>query len=368
MTLEVFGIACMYVVTVLRAPQALRHRQQRALWFAMAAIAIAMTLRLDDVIAVLQHIVGNAHTVDVIRQLFATFDSAAVLYFVLSAAEYRRYQRWIFVLAPAVMAALLVLDVTAPPHTRNTVTLPGPPAAYWAIYFGFLFFTGVLSAVVCLRYSRRADRRPLRAGLFMFGLGMGLASVLWILFVTYLATGSQVALSLLSPVTGVEALCLAAGVALPAYGTITRPISDRTTFWRLWPLWRDMVGAVPKVALNEPRGRLADTIIALSVPVRLYRAVVEIRDAMLVLRHYLSPEDQQAAREHVAVQRTPDHLAEPAVTAYLIARSLRRRRSGDSPQEQPLAELTELGGDDVHAEIRFFRQVARFYRTSTPAA
>ncbi|SHH09713.1 MAB_1171c family putative transporter [Streptoalloteichus hindustanus] len=360
MVLELVGVASMWLVAFVKAPQAMRHPQQRALWLAITTIAAAMTLRLDGIDRVLHGLVRDPHTIDLARQVFATADAAALLCFVLLAAGRPRMIPPVLVIGGSVLVALLWIDATSPPHVRNVVDAdPGPSPAYWALYFAFLFVADFVCAVVCCYHGRRADHRPLRVGLLMFGIGMGLACLLWILFLLYLATESPVALALLSPVTGIEALFLAGGVLVASSAALFRPLLSLVALLELRPLWRDVTAAVPTVVMVEAhRG-----VTMLTAPsLRVYRTIIEIRDGLLFLRNYVAPATVRAAREHVVASGVAEELVDATVTACWLAAALDGRRRGEEPQPEP-PNLASQGGTQLDAEVQFLRQLSRAYRS-----
>ncbi|MFD0381594.1 hypothetical protein ACFQ2B_01625 [Streptomyces stramineus] len=62
-----------------------------ALWYAIALTALAMSLHLPPVTALLAHVVPGAHWVDLTKHLLSIADGAAVLWFVLGAAGRQRH-------------------------------------------------------------------------------------------------------------------------------------------------------------------------------------------------------------------------------------------------------------------------------------
>ncbi|WP_317620401.1 DUF6545 domain-containing protein, partial [Streptomyces sp. CBMA156] len=103
--------------------------------------------------------------------------------------------------------------------------------------------------------------------------------------------------------------------AMPAAVALQRVWRDATTFWLLWRLWRDLVAAVPSVALAPPRPRVLELLLP-RAPWRLlvYRQVIEIRDAILVLRDYGPPGGRHGCRT-----ADPCAVHAAAVAAWLRA-------------------------------------------------
>lgn len=82
--------------------------------------------------------------------------------------------------------------------------------------------------------------------------------------------------------------------------------------WRLHPLQRTFIEAVPHIALDGPRSRVRQVLGSPStMRLRLHRQVIEIRDALLVLQDYVTPETMNHARRHITAQALPEELTEP---------------------------------------------------------
>ncbi|MFE1172781.1 MAB_1171c family putative transporter [Streptomyces sp. NPDC058773] len=366
--IETAGITALWVVAIVRVPQGIRNREQRPLWFALIMIALAMSMHLTPVTAVLAHMVPGAHWVDLTTHLFSIIDAAAVLWFILHAAERHRPATVVFGAAFAVMTALVLLDMGAPPHTRNQIApstaTPSVPDSYWWIFFAFHLAADTSCGLVCWSQGRRGAPRLLRYGLRLFGTGFLLASLLWILKLAYLHARSAACASLFSPVTGVEALFLAAGAALPVLTRIRTRRQHQKAFRDLAPLWRDLTAAAPDVIFG-PGNRLHSAVTPLQL--RLYRRVIEIRDAMIALRSYVTPAALDLAHQHVPRYAASGHSAEAHITACWLTAALHARQGGRTPEPQS-ANLAGPGAQDLTAEINHLLQVAAAYRSPTVQA
>ncbi|MGW7574700.1 MAB_1171c family putative transporter [Streptomyces sp. NPDC054765] len=362
--LEDTGIIALWAVALVRAPQGIRSREQRPLWFAIIMIALAMSMHLDPVTAVLARLVPSAHWIDLTTHLFSIVDGTAVLWFILQAAGRHRRTALVFGAALAVMIALVLLDIGAAPHARNQIA-PSPntlsvPDAYWWIFFTFHLTADTTCGLVCWRHSRQ-DSIPhsLRYGLRLFGTGMLLATLLWVLKLGYLGTRSTVFAPLFSPVTGAEALFIAAGVALPFLIQMRDLLRYHRSHRSLAPLWRDLVAAAPDVVL-APGNRLRAA--AIPIQLRLYRRVIEIRDAMIVLRSYVTQATVDQVRRHIIDQAVPDHLADTHITACWLTAALHSRRTGQAPMAQSL-NLAGGGAQDLSEETSYLLRIAAAYRS-----
>ncbi|MBT2387707.1 MAB_1171c family putative transporter [Streptomyces sp. ISL-11] len=366
--LENAGIIALWTAAVIRAPQGVRHREQRPLWFAVVMIALAMSLHLEPVTAVLAHLVPGPHWVDLTTHLLSIVDAAAVLWFIFGAAGRRRRGGVVFGAAAAVMVTLVLLDLGAPAHARNRIApspdIPGVPDSYWWVFFAFHLAADTTCGFVCWSYGRPGTPRLLRYGLRLFGTGILLASLLWVLKLFYLHTRSAFFAPLFSPVTGVEAAFMALGVALPVGAQLRAHLADRRSYRGLDPLWQDLTATTPDVVLR-PGNRLG----AVAVPLQLllYRRVIEIRDAMIVLRNYVPPATLDVVRRHVSERSVPEELVEAHMTACWLAAALHARGAGQEPRAQT-ADLGGPGAEDLAEEIGGLLRVASAYRSPTVRA
>ncbi|MFC5146931.1 MAB_1171c family putative transporter [Streptomyces aureoversilis] len=373
--IENAGIAALWSAAVVRAPQAVRHREQRPLWFAVVMIALAMSMHLEPVTAVLARIVPGAHWVDLTTHLFSIVDAAAVLWFIHGAAGRHRRTHLLFGTAVAVMAALVLLDVLGPAHARNRIapsrSTASVPDAYWWVFFAFHLAADTFCGFVCWSYGRHGTPRLLRYGLRLFGTGILLASVLWSLKLVYLYTRSPVFAPLFSPVTGVEAAFMALGVALPVFAQIRTHLQYRRSYRGLERLWQDLTTHTPDVVLR-PANRIGAAAVPLQL--RLYRRVIEIRDAMIVLRNYIPPATLESIRQSVGRQSLPEHLVEAHITASWLTAALRNKHEGQKPHAQTanLTGPTDRDADESSArslthEIDRLLLVAAAYHATTTA-
>lgn len=135
-------------------------------------------------------------------------------------------------------------------------------------------------------------------------------------------------------------------------------------YWRLYPLWAVLRRAIPEIVLPP------DPAMRRSIRYRLYRRVIEIRDAQLALRPYAEPE--RVARAAAAARSSG--LAEEAVAAVTeaaaVVTSVRSRfrgcpaRAEALPAEHPGAAPCAEPCADVSAEAARLITVSRAIRRS----
>lgn len=171
-------------------------------------------------------------------------------------------------------------------------------------------------------------------------------------------------------IMNVHGLLRAAGILVPTLFTFRRTAADIVTAWRLWPLWRDLVQAVPHVALNKPRAGRVVELLWPPVPRNLlvYRKVIETRDAILILGEYVSQGALDLARGQVAGRGVPEQRRTAAALASVLKEARRTKLDGlpGQPGETAGLELTVAiqtsdKSGDLADEARFLVDVAQEY-------
>ncbi|WP_433047525.1 MAB_1171c family putative transporter [Dactylosporangium sp. CS-033363] len=206
--------------------------------------------------------------------------------------ERPRLRRWAYVLlglAGATMIVLFLLVPRSPARGDFVAEHAGTPlVTAYGVLTQFGLFVGLAT---CLALFHPAAGRA-APGLLRIGLRLltaaGLVGLLFILnrvaFQVSNALGSEImngpgAESLSRVILATMLLLFASGAALPAIGGVRRRLSHYLALQRLRPMWADAVAKVPHVVLGDPPGRLADVLTIRGVDLRLYRRIIEIRDA-----------------------------------------------------------------------------------------
>ncbi|WP_051782484.1 MULTISPECIES: MAB_1171c family putative transporter [unclassified Streptomyces] len=376
--LAVPSVVCLWAAVLLRAPGALRSPQQRGLWLAVATAAAAMTLNLPDVVSyAMSRGPGYAHTIGLVRNLIGVLSAGAVLYFVAATTRGRKLQLTACVATVAWLTTLVALDVAAPGHGTHTMPPVGDPVpslAYWLVLISAHVVANIVCVGLCSRYSRRTESRGLAAGLRLFGLGTALAGLFWLAYLLKALFGSTWAMPALPLLMNLHGLLRAAAILVPTLFTLRRTWADTATTWRLWPLWRDLVEAVPHVALNKPRAWRVMELLLPPVPRNLlvYRKVIETRDAILILGEYVAPGALEQARGQVTGTGVPEQRATAAALARVLKEARQAKLDGVPGQpgeaaalELPAAIHTSQEGGDLADEARFLVDVAQAYAAPT---
>ncbi|MFD9410065.1 MAB_1171c family putative transporter [Streptomyces sp. NPDC059989] len=377
-SLAVPSVVVLWIAVLLRAPGALRSPQQRGLWLAVATAAAAMTLNLPDVVAyAMNRGTEYAHTIGLVRNLIGVFSAGAVIYFVAATTRGRRLQLASWIATVCWLAALIALDLAAPAHGTHTMPPVGDPVpslAYWLVLISAHVVANTICVSLCWRYSRRAESRGLAAGLRLFGLGTALAGLFWFAYLLKALFGSTWAMPALPLLMNLHGLLRAAAILVPTLFTFRRTAADIATAWRLWPLWRDLVQAVPHVALNKPRAGRVVELLWPPVPrdMLVYRKVIETRDAILILGEHVAPGALELARGQVAGRGIPEQRRTAAALASVLKEARRAKLAGlpghageSAGLELPAAMQSSHEGGDLADEARFLVDVAQAYTSAT---
>ncbi|MFF1695525.1 MAB_1171c family putative transporter [Streptomyces sp. NPDC058257] len=382
---QTLGTVCMWAAVLLRLPHTLGSRQQRELWLAGLAAAAANTLDLDSVGALIDRSFGSLHSVDLVRNICGLISAFALLELVHSLTTSSRRRAllvWLRVAACCVVAGLLAMEVLYGPHGRHLVQggpAPSPPAPYWLLIIATHLAVNALALLVFLNLGRHCADRSLKAGLLLLAFGTAMAGVFWLNALAHLL-GHTLAAAVQPFALALHVLLIAAALTVPTTYAARRTLSDVRDWWRIWPLWRDLVEACPQVLLAPRRSRLREVLWPVGPPrLLLYRQLVEIRDAILVLAPYATPELHACAWEFADTldgsarapggrgrgRRAPDMaVARPAAVLAVVLKGARAARlSGAEPRHGTLP-TAQIGADTLPDETAFLITVARIYRSA----
>jgi hypothetical protein len=364
---ETAGLVSLWLAAVLRAPAAARNPLQRPLWLGVCLIAVTTTLYQEPVIQMLGRPIGNLNLIDLTRHVSHTITATVMLYCVLVAAGRQRHTRLLVSIGAVTVVATIWLNLSAPPHARSTISTPELPLVYWLFCFGFYLAVDVISIAVCWRYGQQAGPRILRWSLWTFGMSRLFGCLLWILFPAYLITHIPPLLSYIPTLTGIELLLQAASVLLPGIATAHQNLVQRRILWTLWPLWQSLTGTIPNITLQGSGSRLGTLVTTVgTLNWHVYRLVIEIRDAGLALRAYVTPATVSAAQRFAAARQIPPPELDAAAAACWLEAARRAKVAGKSPQST-VCDITSPGGKNLQEEIEFLLSVARFHAGPLPA-
>ncbi|MFD4398272.1 MAB_1171c family putative transporter [Kitasatospora sp. NPDC058478] len=281
------------------------------------------------------------------------------------------------VLFVAAAPGLDASDLTAAPSTGARLALAGYTAA------GVLYLAYCLTTLLrqLARLARAAAPGRQRSGLRLLTLSL-VAGLLWNAWgvddvVQAAATGTQAgAEDALCGVLGLLCVALlATGLGTTvwpaAHAAVRGWLRAHRRYRALAPLWRDLHTVLPEIAL-APASRLP------LLPPRdpqfaLYRRIIEIHDARLILRQHLDPRTPRWLA--AATSRFPPSAARADATAEAaaLAAALERAAAGarpnpDTPRTAPAAEPPHALGPDLESEADHLAHLTRVYATCPAVA
>lgn len=303
-TLEILVLVAFWTFTIWRfaTPQSPRGK---AIRLVALLVTVSFTLNRREISFATDQAL---HVPDVsvpLKNLATVAASATMVHIVglMSArpADGARLRRVVYALlagAAVAMTVLFVLIPRRPEHGDFVAERAGTPlVTAYSVLTQLGLFTGLTCCLALFHPAAgRAGRGAMRAGLRLLTAGavVGLLFMLnRVLFQVSNAMGSDAlngsgAMSVSRSLLAAMLLLFATGAALPALGGLRRRVAHYVALQRLRPLWASLVAAVPHVVLGDPPGRLADLLALGRADLRLYRRIIEIRDAQWELG--LAPE------------------------------------------------------------------------------
>ncbi|WP_133412035.1 MAB_1171c family putative transporter [Vallicoccus soli] len=231
------------------------------------------------------------------------------------------------------VAVLLGAFVAGPqPEVENfTAAIGTGPAGllYMGAFSAFMTYALVDVILLCRRYAQEAE--PLLAlGLRLIAAGCVLGATYVALKMAYVlarALGLQPyavlegAVAHVLSLTGLVLVVL--GATLPYFGpavSADRAVARLTAYAhtrRLYRLWYELQSRVPDIALEPALSALGDAARLTDPEFRLYRRVIEINDALLVLRRPEHAEWLPDPLRSGSADEQPDDLSHPSTSDVL---------------------------------------------------
>ncbi|MEV5321330.1 MAB_1171c family putative transporter [Streptomyces sp. NPDC052687] len=361
------SVFALWFALVVRARPALRRPRQRGLWLTVLAAATAITLFQPRITGPLTDAGLDVHTIALTRNLIGVLSAGLVLLFMVGSTRARRLRLSVLVGLAATMGALLLLDRLQTDHLREaSPSLQGPadPAsAYWLLLVVAHLAGDAVALVVCWRYSLRTADRDLVWSLRLFAVGSVLAFVFWCGYLWHLCGATPALLPYLSLIIGVHGLVRAASLLVPTATALARTWTALRVTWQLWPLWRDLVAAVPHVALATPRRTRLREVLRPRSPLALqaHRQTIETYDALLDLQQYVQPGAYEEAHRHARRAGVRADRLAAAALAGALGQARRAKLVGTPPSVcRPLPGV-------VHGSPETLLGIARLWPSMTDA-
>lgn len=361
------SVLIMWFAVVCRARPALRQAQQRGLWISVLAATVAITLFQPRIVELLTDAGTDVRTIALVRNLIGVLSAGLVLLFMVDSTRARRLHLSVVVGLAAAMGALLVLSLLQAVHPgESTPSVQGPAdagSAYWLILVVAHLVGDAVALTVCWSYSLRTADRDLVWSLRLFAVGSVFAVAFWGGYLWYLFGGAPAILPYLSLVIGVHGIIRAVSLLVPTATAAARTWTALRVTWRLWPLWRDLVVAVPQVALASPQQTRIQEVLRPRSPLALqaHRQTIETYDALLVLQQYSRPGAYEDARRHAQRAGVRDDRLAAAALAGALGQARRAKLVGASPSAaRPLPGVE-------HGSAATLLTIARMWPSMTDA-
>ncbi|MFF3501188.1 MAB_1171c family putative transporter [Streptomyces sp. NPDC003247] len=373
MTTPTLVAGSLWLVTVWRLPSIRHSHKQRSLALTFAALAAAMTFEVPAVRDAINDNVGIIGLPPLLKHLLGVTSAAYLLDFVIAVVRPQGLIRRVRQAALGVTLPLMLLFYALANWTPGGPVRVGEgqhaiyPVLYTAVFTLYIGTAMVVATWLFLSGVRHSRNLLGKAGLGFLGLGTLLGSLYALQRVGFVAveilTGAgypdlqnQVSTALKQ----LAILSIVLGACLPPLSVAVEYVRGWNTLRRLQPLWSSLTGAVPFVVLSTsiPKPR---------VNLRLDRCVIEIEDACLALREYVSAEVQERARVFVSEQGIPEEEVDAVAEASWLAVAVRSARTG-SPLKGVEYPALGVTGKDRLSELSWLCSVSRAYRDSPVVA
>jgi hypothetical protein len=313
---EVAVLALLWSVGLVRLARRRPSAHHRAMTLSILAIALAATAREPSVAQALDRATGVPDLAALVRTLSGLVAVAAAWVFTSAVTRpelprpYRRPVLYLTVIAVMTgLAALFLMIHRLPGPGSFAEELPDNPlVVVYELVVQLAFVAGAArGAVLFWTQARTSGRTLLRTGLLVLCASAAVDLVYLALQVTSLLSHAL----RVRPMTGLLAgpqfavveenaltlalLLFAIGCALPGLAVARDYATDYRALVRLYWLWHTLQRAVPGFVLGRAASRVGDLVNPFGVRMRLYRRVIEIRDAQWSLGAPVDPDPASEA-------------------------------------------------------------------------
>ena len=343
-------------------------------WFVLifGLLAVAFWLCVPAVTVWVTHASGMVSLADVgerIAVMGAAFGAQALVRDVGSSgtlpAPSRRGSLVLLLTAVALLLVAYVGGHRAGTSVFGSFAGAGPwSGLYLAVFLTYMGYIVSDVGAGCWRYARSAEG-SLRLGLRVMALGCW-AALLYAVF----KAGALVVAHVATPLprtteAGVgQSLAFLAGVLVAVGGSLPSLARRRealrawmgqySAYTRLYDLWASLMATFPGLALEAPSRRWRDRVRVRHLDRRLYRRVIEIQDARLALRDFLSATTAQVAAGTAHNLRLAGVAADAFIEAKVLEDAVRSVLLA-TPASDPWDRVTRPGAttaDEVEWLVR----------------
>ncbi|MGH3757170.1 MAB_1171c family putative transporter [Actinophytocola sp.] len=353
-------------------PGAFTHAQRHML-IALFAIAAALVLSTPTAHTAIQSFTGLPYAARLAANgltLVAVFSVIVMVACVTAGpdrtATLRRKRR--LAIALSITFALMTLGYASSDTAFDSLAdLDTQYVVAQLAYWGFLGACVVRFIRSLSRYVTRHDVRPrMRAAMF-FIVAAAVVGIVWVVFnvgglvISYLTRQPENPFGTVSHgLAGAAAVLVAVGMTVPVvpvgYLRVVRRYRVARLLRNLTPMWRDLTTVVPTVQLRQ--AALDD-----EPSVLLYRRVIEIRDAELLLLPYAPAGIPDLVASSYRRRRRPDHAAVRSEAVALCVAIDRYRVKAPPFHHSATADDEAADAADLLWEARWLVRVHRAMRT-----
>ncbi|RZU53809.1 hypothetical protein EV385_5743 [Krasilnikovia cinnamomea] len=376
-TIRLILLVVSWAALIVRSRAVLSARQ-RPMWLALLALAIEIALLQRPVAEVVTRASGVPN-LDAFIGGFCHVAMMTILWTVASTSPSgppsRRGSRFRFWFTTLTVVTMLVSEVVSTLIAESTRHRALPVTVARSVitigWLAYLLFVAVAS-VDCTRRLWRHQKATrfgaLRLAITLLCIGTT-ASVVYVVGRTVTIVdgshpGSPSAL-LVMYASSTYFLCFVFGCAIVVVAPI---VAGARAWWqrcRLFHLWHSLTEAVPGVVLEQSPSIGRDLLRTRRNAVRLQRRVIEIRDAAITLREWITPEQFATVTAEVAASGLSGMEASATVTARCLALGRRAKLAGEE-RSTDVPDIATSGGADLDSELRWLTAVRDAYRAAAP--
>lgn len=373
--LDTVLLVLLWCTVIVRLPSLRRGAAQWALWTLFLTLALAKTVVLGSVAQWIDQSAGKVDTATLLHHLLGIVSAVSVLYFISMVTDgdtgrprIRAYYLGSAVLASAVMTVLFFVTddrihnsvdelLSAPIVSFSTVV-------YWLVLEFYLGVVVAMAARLLWGVSRQSVTGVLRVGFSIIGIGAFLNALYALYKFVYIVLHSAgvplpagVIATTSNLLLSVAVFLVVVGAAIPAVARSWQFLRLRWAIRALEPLWQTMQREFPAMIL--PQKPPTTSGILASSRLRLYQRLIEIRDGMLELRRYASPDVVPDAREYLVGREVEESQLAVLAEACWIELALRRLKAGAQVSGEPQTSAVGQGGASVEEEADWLISVSR---------
>jgi len=267
-------------------------------------------------------------------------------------------RRLALLLAAVLAMGVLLLSARLPGDDDfvNVHADKGPVLAYLLIYLTYLGLVMLDMLRMSWRYAPQARATALQLALRLISAGSG-TTLLYCLYKASFALcrfwelpvlGSERIIGPLLAAAG--GLLIITGLTVGAWGAnLADRLYQHRSHQRLQPLWNTLVQTLPHIALTSYDHRVTN---------KLYRRVIEIRDAQLSLAPYRDTRIAHQARQAAEATGLAGQDLHAAIEGTLLAAALHAHRTDQLPLHPFHDQETEQPSPDLPSEVAWLLKVS----------